>query len=294
MSVLKFLAIAAAAFTLAGCLGGVGSSTGAPLPAPLPAPPPAPPIATPPGIPSVPSGPLNWAIPAAPSGAIQSITTSGDMAVRLMRFDGQTETVQANVVATATQAQVAFDTSNFLGFNVVFNVTDIHTSAWQTTATHNGNRIFTRLEGRGNAAVVCRTGRTPTLQDTVVLLSHNLRPVTLAHALAHGLASQTFNMVDCTHRFITGSGGHSEWLRFNADGSFSAGTDSNASIPLLTRTRSEVDSLLDSSGLALGTGNVDRAQIYELVIDGSRMFFILQHTFEGGGAQQYVMLGIPN
>jgi len=217
------------------------------------------------------------------------------MAVSVIRHDGQTETVQTNVAATTTQAQVAFGLSNFLGSNVVVNVTGIGTNTWQTSATVNNTPVSVLLDGAGNVAVACRPGPT-TLQSTVVLLSHNLQQVSLQHALANGLAGQTFDAINCFHRKITGTGGDTGWIRFNNDGSTVSGNDADAlqPIPSDALTRVQVDDMLSPAGLTLPVENtVDRAQIYELVIDGQRMFFILYHASEGGGTQQHVMLLIP-
>ena len=223
------------------------------------------------------------------------------MAVSVIRHDGQTETVQTNVAATTTQAQVAFGPSNFLGSNVVVNVTGIGTNTWQTSATVNNTPVSVLLDGAGNVAVACRPGPT-TLQSTVVLLSHNLRRVTLTEALdgPNNIAGQTFDAIDCFHASMNqGSaqtGVHTAWVRLNTGGSLDTGNDADARqpIPAEALTRVQVDAMLSPAGLSLPAGNtVERAQIYERVRDGQRMFFILYHASEGGGMQQYVMLLIP-
>ncbi|BAO80235.1 ABC-type branched-chain amino acid transport system, permease component [Serpentinimonas raichei] len=217
------------------------------------------------------------------------------MAVSVIRHDGQTETVQTNVAATTTQAQVAFGLSNFLGSNVVVNVTGIGTNTWQTRATVNNTPVSVLLDDTGNVAVACLPGPT-TSQSTVVLLSHNLRRVTLTEALdgPNNIAGQTFDAIDCFHSEIAGVGGHTGWIRFNNDGSTVSGNDADAlqPIPADALTRVQVDAMLSPAGLSLlpAENTVDRAQIYELVIDGQRMFFILYHASEGGGMQQDVML----
>ena len=209
-----------------------------------------------------------------------------------MQFDGDTETVQANVAATTTQAQVAFGPSRFLGSNVVVNVTGIDTATWQTTSTPPMSVL---LEGAGNAAVTCITGGATPLQNTVVLLSHNLSLVTLDHALTHGLAGITFDMMDCAHYDLAGAGGHTEWIRFDPNGNLSAGNDPAATTATPIMTRAEVNTWLSDTGFEFAPGQTDRARIYELnlMVAGvpQRMFFILQHT---SGTQPYVMLMMPH
>ena len=81
------------------------------------------------------------------------------------------------------------------------------------------------LSRASNAIVGCTgTG----LTSTAVFLSHNLRPVTLDHALANGLAGRTFDSMNCFHARMMSTGGHNDWFRFNQDGSLIQGRDAAA------------------------------------------------------------------
>jgi len=240
----------------------------------------------------MPTGIRTWTLPEAPSGATSSITSNGNMAFHVMRFDGATETVQANVAATATQAQVAFGPSTLLGNNVV--VDESWNPPLPTTITLNGVARIAVVDGLGNAAVGCGTGGATSLQNTVALLSHNLSLVTLDHALTHGLAGITFDMMDCAHYDLAGAGGHTEWIRFDPNGNLSAGNDPAATTATPIMTRAEVNTWLSDTGFEFAPGQTDRARIYELnlMVAGvpQRMFFILQHT---SGTQPYVILMMP-
>jgi len=221
------------------------------------------------------------------------------MAIRVMRFDGGTETVQANVAATATEAQVAFGPSSFLGNNVMVDITGIGTTNQRTTTTLGGVPSSALLDRTGNAAVACGTGL-PTLQHTVALLSHNWRLVTLDHALANGLAGQTFNMVDCLHTIMnpqppTSLPVHNLWARFNSDATVTLGNDSTPTVTPGTLSALETRALFSPTGLVapLPEIAVTRAQIYELIVGTSRVFVILSHereTLSSGVIEQNVSL----
>jgi len=221
------------------------------------------------------------------------------MAFHVMRFDGATETVQANVAATATQAQVAFGPSSLLGNNMVVNITGIGTANQLTTTTLSGAASSALLDRTGNAAVACGTGL-PTLQRTVALLSHNFRPVTLDHALANGMAGQTFNMVDCLHTIMNPQPPanlpvHNMWARINSNGTATAGNDLEPNVLPNALSALETRAMFSTAGLVapLPEISVTRAQIYELMVGTNRVFVILLHeteTFTSGITEQSVSL----
>ncbi|GEM_PF-1783033 len=257
------------------------------------------PAATRPTAAAVPTGRFNWSLPAAPANAILQGNFTGNMAFRMILPDGATHTVQATVASTLYHSQMAFGPLPNNPGNLIVNTTrhSLNSDSVQTRSTLNGQLISVMADGAGNAMVGCPLGMT--FQSTVVLLSHNLRPVTLDHALANGLAGRTFDAMDCFHaRMMTTAGGHNEWFRFNPDGSVIAGDDPNAAIPIVSEelTRAQMDAMLSPSGLVLTAppvASVERAQIYELMIGTRRMFFVLYHFNEGNGTHQDVMLGIP-
>lgn len=260
-----------------------------------------PPVVIQPTTVAVDSDLFNWTTPAAPSNAVTDNTRNGNMAFRFIGHNGHTQTVLAAVGSTLLHSITAFAPliDNDLLIVNTSRVGFLGRDFGQTSALLNNERISVRPDGLGNTMVGCAGARFG-LAQTAVFLSHNLRPVTLEHALANGLADQTFDAIDCFHASMNqGSaqtGGHTEWVRFNTGGSLDTGNDADARLPIPAEalTRVQVDAMLSPAGLSLPAENtVDRAQIYELVIGGQRMFFILNHASEGGGMQQYVMLLIP-
>jgi hypothetical protein len=260
------------------------------------------PAATRPIAAAVSTGPFNWTIPPAPTtNAILQGNFNGNMAFRMVQFDGSTHTVQAAVASTLYHSQMAFGPlPNNTGKLIVNTVRlSLNSDSVLTTSFLNGQKISVMPDGAGNVAVGCPTPQAMTFQSTVVLLSHNLRPVTLDHALANGLAGQTFDAINCNHAEMNQgqqNTGHTEWFRFNSDGSLITGNDAPALAPIAEEalTRAQVDAMLSPNGVTLTAPvpSVDRAQIYELMIGTQRMFFVLYHTSEGSVTQQYVMLGI--
>lgn len=263
---------------------------------------PARPAAVAPTTAAVDTGPLSWTTPlVAPANAILQGNLTGNMAFRMVRFDGSTHTVQAAVDSTLFFSQKAFGPLPDRTGNLVVNsdrlAQGLNSGTFNVNATFGGTPIRMRLSRASNAIVGC-SGSGPDA-TTAVFLSHNLRPVTLAHALANGLAGQTFDAMDCFHALMTtNAGAHNEWFRFNPDGSLIAGNDAAATAPIqaLALTRAQVDAMLSPNGLVLTAppvASVDRAQIYELMIGTRSRFVILYHVNEGNGTRQDVMLGIP-
>jgi len=227
----------------------------------------------------------------------------------MVQFDGSTHTVQAAVGSTLFHSRMAFGgLPGNLG-NLVVNADrlfhGLNSDIVQFTTTLSNARISVMPNGAGNAIVGCPSGYT--LQSTVVLLSHNLRRVTLAEALAgpNNIADQTFDLIDCTAEKIGVASGHQEWHRVNADGSLSYGNlFAGPALHQYGQTAEEFADMLSPAGFQgndTGGSWHDRAQIYELVIGGHRMFFILRHAVEWDGtlstantpSRQYVELLIP-
>jgi len=263
MRILKYLAIVAAAATLAGCGGGGGGGT----------------AATGSTAPTVNLSADFWTIPSAPTTTpVGNITTTGNMAFRFVESNGGAQTVQATVRYTTPTSLVTFapliDNDRLV---VTQNLSG-------TTATLNDRSINLLTAGMGNAMVGCANpvNRPATRADTAVFLSHNLRPVTLAEASVgtNSIVGQTFNAISCPAAAMGVSGGHREWFRFNFDGTISLGDDATTS-PAQALPAADFAAMLTREGL-VSPGTHNRGQIYELTINGNRMFFILMHTTENG------------
>jgi len=205
------------------------------------------------------------------------------MAFLFIAHDGSTQTVQAAVRSTPLPRVVEF--APLLNGD---RLTVRQDQNFSTTADVGGRSIPILADGLGNAMVACAVpgAQGPTQSDTSVFLSHNLRQVTLNEALADpvNFTGQIFDMIDCTAAIMQGGVGHHEWFRFNPDGSLSSGDGAGPTPianPDLSRARAQVDAMLSTAGWQIsfpgGTAHV-RAQIYELNINGNRMFFILEHV----------------
>ena len=253
---------------------------------------------------AVPTGSFNFDLPSAPTNAILQGNFNGNMAFRIVQFDGTTHTVQATVGSTLLRSRMAFGgLPGNLGNLVVdtdrlyFGLNDdrVH-----VVSTLNDTPISVMLDGAGNVAVGCPPPRN-TLESTVVLLSHNLRRVTLEHAMANGLGGQDFDLINCRAAKIGNTGGHNDWLKITPEGALIYNGIDN---PDFIQTPPEFVDMLSPEGFQDTDGGGswhDRAQIYELVIGGYRMFFILRHAKEWDGilsttatpSRQYVELWIP-
>lgn len=246
------------------------------------------PVVIPPTTVAEDSGRFNWTTPAAPTNAVTDNTRNGNMAFRFIGHDGHTQTVQAAVGSTLLHSVTAFaplidndllivNTSRvgFLGQDWGLSTT------YLTTPPSVARKISLLPDGLVNAMFGCAG---PSLEDGAVFLSHNLRPVTLEHAMANGLGGQVFDLINCRAEKIGVSGGHQEWLRVNANGSLSYGFSFNSTeTSVHEQTAPEFVQMLSPEGFAdrdSGGAWHDRAQIYELVIGDYRMFFILWHAIE--------------
>lgn len=237
---------------------------------------------------------LNWELPTAPTNAILQSNLNGNMAFRMTMFNGFTYTVQASVGSTLFHSLMRTAPLPYgLGSLAIETNRLIHglnSDLVQTSARSSIDSFSLLADGAGNAAVACfpQLRTTDNWNRTVVLLSHNLRQVTLEHALANGLANQPFDVVDCAsasiNRATTGIW-HSNWVRLRADGTLDLFNSANATTPEHSMGIDDVRGLLSDAGFSYTDGGlrfVDRARIYELVVTiagrQERMFFILQQS----------------